>query len=217
MNTRLQVEHPVTELVCGLDLVAWQIAIASGRSSPSAARRASRAATRSRRASTPRIPPRASCRRRGRLRACDGRRAPASASTRASRRAPTITPHYDPMLAKVIAWGSNREEARRRLIAALRETLLVGVTTNVPFLIADARDRTGSRQRRLRHDVDRTRRVRARPGGRPGARGGRCTSQAAASATRAGSLTHLATARRRRRLRGTSRTRFRIVGGPGDG
>ncbi len=46
----------------------------------------------------------------------------------------TITPHYDPMLAKVIAWGQNRDEARRRLIRALEDTTVFGVTTNRYFL-----------------------------------------------------------------------------------
>ncbi len=46
----------------------------------------------------------------------------------------TVTPHYDPMLAKVIAWGQNRDEARRRLLRALEDTTIFGVTTNRYFL-----------------------------------------------------------------------------------
>jgi acetyl/propionyl-CoA carboxylase alpha subunit len=46
-----------------------------------------------------------------------------------------ITPHYDPLLAKVIAQGLDRDEARRRLVAALEEFVLLGVTTNTSFLI----------------------------------------------------------------------------------
>src|SRR5690606_25524538 len=45
-----------------------------------------------------------------------------------------VSPHYDPMLAKVIAWGQNRDEARRRLIRALEDTTVFGVTTNRHFL-----------------------------------------------------------------------------------
>jgi acetyl/propionyl-CoA carboxylase alpha subunit len=47
----------------------------------------------------------------------------------------SIGTHYDSLLAKIIAWGSDREQARRRLIEALRETTLLGITTNQPFLI----------------------------------------------------------------------------------
>ena len=46
-----------------------------------------------------------------------------------------ISPHYDSMIAKVIAWGETREEATSRLLAALRETTLLGVITNQSFLI----------------------------------------------------------------------------------
>jgi acetyl/propionyl-CoA carboxylase alpha subunit len=46
----------------------------------------------------------------------------------------TISIYYDPMLAKIVARGRDREEARRRLVAALRDTVILGVTTNVPYL-----------------------------------------------------------------------------------
>jgi acetyl/propionyl-CoA carboxylase alpha subunit len=46
-----------------------------------------------------------------------------------------VTPFYDSLLAKLIAWGSDRDEARRRLIEALRAMTLLGVTTNRPFLL----------------------------------------------------------------------------------
>src|SRR5690606_9627325 len=48
----------------------------------------------------------------------------------------SVSPHYDPMIAKLIAHGASRDEARRRLVVALRDTVVFGVVTNAPFLVA---------------------------------------------------------------------------------
>ena len=115
MNTRLQVEHPVTEMITGLDLVEWQLRVAAGEPLPLRAGRSSRsAATRSRRASTPRIPTAASCRRPARSRTCVPPRDRAGVRVDTGVRAgDAITPYYDPMIAKLIVWGEDRAKALR--------------------------------------------------------------------------------------------------------
>jgi len=135
MNTRLQVEHPVTELVTGLDLVELQISVAQGDPLP---------------------PELADIALQGHamearlyaedpdqdFRPCTGRIAlwhpPAGAGIRVDAGIETgleISPFYDAMVAKIIAWGASREIARKRLLRALRQTALFGVATNRDYLI----------------------------------------------------------------------------------
>ena len=116
MNTRLQVEHPVTEMMTGLDLVEWQIRIAAGETLPLAQDddRVS-AAGRSRRASTARTRRTAIGRSSARSAATSSRRCPACASTAASPPARMISPHYDSMVAKLIGYGPTRAQAVERL------------------------------------------------------------------------------------------------------
>jgi acetyl-CoA/propionyl-CoA carboxylase biotin carboxyl carrier protein len=134
MNTRLQVEHPVTELVYGLDLVEWQLRVAAGEALTFG---------------TGDLPMNGHAVE-ARVYAEDpsrgflptggvvlGVRSPAGAGVRVdSALAPgvTVTSDYDPMLAKVAAWGPDRATALRRLDAALADTVVLGVGTNVSFL-----------------------------------------------------------------------------------
>ncbi|WP_419909484.1 acetyl/propionyl/methylcrotonyl-CoA carboxylase subunit alpha [Hoeflea sp.] len=134
MNTRLQVEHPVTEMVTGLDLVAMQIAVAQGEALPvrqddirlnghaMEARLYAEDPSHDYLPSTGRIEL-------WRPATGEGIRIDAGVATGMD-----VSPFYDPMLAKVIAWGETREVARRRLIRALRDTVLLGPTTNTSFL-----------------------------------------------------------------------------------
>jgi acetyl/propionyl-CoA carboxylase alpha subunit len=131
LNARIQVEHPVTELVTGVDLVHEQLRIASGEAMSEQARRADlRGCAVEVRlyAEDPRtFLPQAG--RLERLRLPEGVRVDSGV-----REGDEIGTSYDPMIAKVIASGETREEAYDRLAAALRATEVGGVTTNLPFL-----------------------------------------------------------------------------------
>ena len=162
MNTRLQVEHPVTELVTGIDLV--ELAAAGRRGGAArdrAGRRRASPATPSRRASTPKTPSAASCPAPARSSrspkpAGDGVRVDSSLVDGL-----VVSPHYDPMLAKVIAWGADRAEALARLDGALAATTVLGVRTNIEFLralLADPDVRAG----RPRHGAHRAQAPRPR-------------------------------------------------------
>ncbi len=153
MNTRLQVEHPVTELVYGLDLVEWQLRVAAGESLPLAGPDSGSAES---------VWPMTGHAVEARVYAEDpargflptggvvlGVRSPRGPGVRVdSGLAPgmTVTSDYDPMLAKVAAWGPDRATALRRLDAALAGTAVLGVGTNVSFLrglLGDADVRAG--------------------------------------------------------------------------
>ncbi len=141
MNTRLQVEHPVTEAVTGLDLVEWQLRVASGQPLPLQ---------------------QADLQMRGHAieaRICaenpDANFLPATGTLQVARwpghvaftrsdslprvdsgfgEGDAVSPHYDSMIAKLIVWGADRQQALARLDAALRDTHLMGLHTNIAFL-----------------------------------------------------------------------------------
>ena len=141
MNTRLQVEHPVTEAITGLDLVEWQLRVASGEPLPLRQEQLAR---------------------RGHAieaRICaenpDANFLPATGTLQVARwpahvafqrhdslprvdsgfvEGDAISPYYDSMVAKLIVWGEDRAMALARLDAALRDTHIVGLNTNVAFL-----------------------------------------------------------------------------------
>jgi acetyl-CoA carboxylase biotin carboxylase subunit len=136
MNTRLQVEHPITEMVTGVDLVRLQIQIAAGERLPFS---------------------QGDLRQRGHAIECriyaedptndflpatgtiwmfDPPRMPNVRLDAGIETGDTISIHYDPMIAKLIVYDSDRHHAIRRMATALRETIILGITTNIPFLEA---------------------------------------------------------------------------------
>jgi 3-methylcrotonyl-CoA carboxylase alpha subunit len=140
MNTRLQVEHPVTEMITGLDLVEWQLRVAAGEPLPLAQKSLKIHGHAIEARLYAEDPERGFLPQTGRLAHL---RFPAAAGdvrvdTGVAAGA-SITPHYDPMIAKVIAWGEDRAAAVARLAAALAEVEIIGVRSNVAFLERVAR------------------------------------------------------------------------------
>jgi len=146
MNTRLQVEHPVTEMITGTDLVEWQLRVAAGQALPKQqheltinghAIEARVYAENPEKGFLPSI---------GTLRFMDvpahvsfelGGTINAPAGVRIDsgvREGDAISPFYDPMIAKLIVWGADRTQALSRMAQALSEFHIVGLATNIAFL-----------------------------------------------------------------------------------
>jgi geranyl-CoA carboxylase alpha subunit len=132
MNTRLQVEHPVTEMVTGLDLVGLQIAVAQGTPLPVS----QEDVTLTGHAVEVRLyaedPANGFLPSIGKIHKFETDNA--IRIDTGVRSGDEVSPHYDPMLAKLIAHGETRDEALRTLTQALNNTAVLGVTTNVAFL-----------------------------------------------------------------------------------
>ena len=136
MNTRLQVEHPVTEAITGLDLVEWQFQIAAGEKLPLKQDQVPLTGHAVEARLYAEDPERSFLPSTGKLIAL---RFPSGEGLRVDTGVTTgdeVTPFYDPMIAKLIAHGRNREQALDRLANALDQTIVVGPRSNAGFLAA---------------------------------------------------------------------------------
>ncbi|WP_296259790.1 MULTISPECIES: acetyl/propionyl/methylcrotonyl-CoA carboxylase subunit alpha [unclassified Pseudomonas] len=135
MNTRLQVEHPVTEAITGLDLVAWQIRVAQGEALPITQAQvplnghAIEVRLYAEDPANDFLPATGTLQLYRESAPGPGRRVDSGVSE-----GDEVSPFYDPMLGKLIAWGENREQARLRLLAMLDEFAIGGLRTNLAFL-----------------------------------------------------------------------------------
>jgi geranyl-CoA carboxylase alpha subunit len=134
MNTRLQVEHPVTEMITGLDLVAWQLAVAAGEALPlqqqdihltGHAVEVRLYAEDPRKQFMPQT---------GDIALWQTPNRKGIRIDHGVRQGQAVSPFYDPMLAKIISWGETRSEACRKLASAVQDTTLLGVNNNKFFL-----------------------------------------------------------------------------------
>ena len=140
MNTRLQVEHPVTELVTGEDLVEWQIRVARGEPLPLRQEEIALQGHAMEVRLYAEDPASGFLPQTGPVLSWRPAEGPGIRIDHGLREGYRVGSHYDPMLAKVIACGRTREDARRRLLRAITDTVLLGVGDNREFLAAILRD-----------------------------------------------------------------------------
>jgi 3-methylcrotonyl-CoA carboxylase alpha subunit len=134
MNTRLQVEHPVTEAITGLDLVEWQFRVASGEKLPLTQQQVKFDGHAVEARLYAEDPERGFLPSTGRVIALEFPKSEGVRVDKGIEAGGDVTPFYDPMIAKLIAHGKNRGEALDRLAGALDETIIIGPRSNVGFL-----------------------------------------------------------------------------------
>jgi geranyl-CoA carboxylase alpha subunit len=134
MNTRLQVEHPVTELITGLDLVAWQLLVAEGQPLPLTQDQVQLSGHAMEVRLYAEDPAQDFLPQTGRVQAWEPALQRGARIDHGLLAGQSVSPFYDPMLGKLIAHGATREEARRKLLRAVQDTVLLGVQSNQRLL-----------------------------------------------------------------------------------
>ncbi|VVO64592.1 Acetyl-/propionyl-coenzyme A carboxylase alpha chain [Pseudomonas fluorescens] len=134
MNTRLQVEHPVTELITGLDLVAWQLSIAEGQPLPLRQEQVQLTGHAMEVRLYAEDPAQSFLPQTGRVVAWEQALQDGVRIDHGLIEGQVISPFYDPMLGKLIAHGATREEARRKLLRAVQDSVLLGLQSNQRLL-----------------------------------------------------------------------------------
>jgi acetyl-CoA carboxylase biotin carboxylase subunit len=135
MNTRLQVEHPVTEAVVGVDLVHAQLRVASGEPLPFTQAALSQRGHAIECRVYAEDPAQGFMPQAGTVLLYSEPHGPGIRVDGWIDQGSTVPVHYDPLLAKLIVWAESRDAARRRAITALRNYAILGIRTNIPFLI----------------------------------------------------------------------------------
>jgi len=135
MNTRLQVEHPVTECVTGVDLVRAQLAVAAGDPLPFSQDSLSQRGHAIECRIYAEDPAQGFIPQAGTILLYREPQGPGIRVDSGVTAGSTMSVHYDPMLAKLIVWAESREAARAKALAALREFAILGIRTNIPFMI----------------------------------------------------------------------------------
>jgi len=134
MNTRLQVEHPVTEMITGLDLVAWQIQVAAGEVLPLRQEQIELQGHAMEVRLYAEDPAHGFMPQTGQVLRWQPSLLEGIRVDHGLLEGQPVSPFYDPMLAKIIAHGATREEARRKLLRAVEDCVLLGVNTNLRLL-----------------------------------------------------------------------------------
>jgi acetyl-CoA carboxylase biotin carboxylase subunit len=135
MNTRLQVEHPVTEAVVGVDLVHAQLRVASGEPLPFTQAALSQRGHAIECRVYAEDPAQGFIPQAGTVLLYSEPQGPGIRVDGWIEQGSMVSVHYDPLLAKLIVWGETRDAARRRAVTALRNYAVLGLRTNIPFLV----------------------------------------------------------------------------------
>ena len=134
MNTRLQVEHPVTEMITGLDLVAWQIKVAAGEALPLQQEDIPLSGHGIEVRLYAEDPSNNFLPQTGKVLSWDFEANNGIRVDSGIKSGSVVSPHYDPMLAKIVAWGESRSEACRKLLSCLEDIRLLGFKNNKGLL-----------------------------------------------------------------------------------